>query len=65
MYVLPFFGSGRNLTCRSIDAQSEARLRLLRTPRVSLKTKPKPEKEWTLSFREMANRDPTSAPFSL
>ena len=57
-----FFCSDRNLTCRSIDARSEARLRLLRTHRVPRKNKLKLEKEWTLSFHEMANRDPTSQP---
>ena len=59
------FCGGRNLTRRSIDAQSEARLLLLRTPRVWPKTKLKHEREWLLSFHEMANRDPISAPFFL
>ena len=58
-----FFCSDWNLTCCSIDARSEARLRLLRTHRVPRKNKLKLEREWTLSFHEMANRDPTSKPF--
>ena len=58
-----FFCRGRKLTFRSIDARSEARLRLFRTPRVLHKNKLKLEKEWTLSFYEMANRDPTREPF--
>ena len=60
MYVLPFLF--RYLTCRSIDAQSDASLRLLRTRRFS-KNKLKLKQEWTLSFHEMANRDLTSEPF--
>ncbi len=65
MYVLPFlfFSSNRNLPCRSIDAQSEAALRLLKTNRVWPKNKLKLEKEWTLSFHEMIKRDLASKPF--
>ncbi len=56
-----FFFSNWNF-CRSIDAQSKASLRLLRTHRVWPKDELKLKKEWTLPFHEMANRDPTSEP---
>ena len=59
------FCRGQNLTYRSIYARSEARLRLLRTSCVWRETELKREREWTLSFHEMANRDPASEPLFL